>query len=190
METLMSSSELLPRHGPGFVLRRLSTADLADFQDYRRDEELGRYQGWRPTPDEQARDFLAEMSVAPFPNPGHWVQIGITEPGFQRLIGDIGVFLDHDATSAEIGFTLARPAQGRGVATAAVREVIDLIFRCSPARRVIGITDARNLPSMRLMERVGMRMTETRQAIFRGSACVEHTYAVTRAVADSFVEAP
>ena len=47
--------------------------------------------------------------------------------------------------------------------------------------RVIGITDARNLPSMRLMERVGMRMTETSQAVFRGEACVEHTYTVTRA---------
>ena len=117
----MSSSELLPQHGPGFMLRRLSTADLADFQAYRHDDELGRYQGWLPTPDEQASAFLAEMSLAPFPNPGHWVQIGIAEPECQRLIGDIGVFLDFDAASAEIGFTLARSAQGRGVATAAVR---------------------------------------------------------------------
>jgi RimJ/RimL family protein N-acetyltransferase len=69
------------------------------------------------------------------------------------------------------------------VATAAVRAVVELIFKCSTAERVIGITDARNLPSMRLMERVGMRMTETSQAVFRGEACVEHTYTVTRAVA-------
>ncbi|MBK7901740.1 MAG: hypothetical protein IPJ97_01435 [Proteobacteria bacterium] len=59
--------------------------------------------------------------------------------------------------------------------------MVELIFRCSTAERVIGITDARNLPSMRLMERVGMRMTETSQAVFRGEACVEHTYTVTRA---------
>lgn len=179
----MTSTDLLPLPGPGFILRRLSTADLADFQAYRRDEELGRYQGWLSTPDEQARTFLAEMSEAPFPNPGHWVQVGIAEPGSQRLIGDIGVFLDLGATRAEIGFTLARIAQGRGVATAVLRVVIDLIFEHSTAGRVIGITDARNLPSMRLMERVGMRMTETRQAVFRGAACVEHTYTVTRPVA-------
>ena len=179
----MSSSEVLPRTGLGFILRRLSPGDLDDFQACRHDEELGRYQGWLPTPDEEARAFLAEMSVAPFPNPGHWVQIGIVEPGSQRLIGDIGVFLSLDATCAEIGFTLARSAQGCGVATAAVRAVVELIFRYSTAERVIGITDARNLPSMRLMERVGMRMTETSQAVFRGEACVEHTYTVTRAVA-------
>ncbi len=177
----MSSPELLPRHGPGFILRRLSIADLADFQACRHDEELGRYQGWLPTPDEQASAFLAEMSVAPFPNPGRWVQIGIAEPGGQRLLGDIGVFLDLDVTSAEIGFTLVRIAQGRGLATAAVRMVVDLIFECSTAERVIGITDARNLPSMRLLERVGMRRMETRRAVFRGDACVEHTYTVTRA---------
>lgn len=181
MESLISSTELLPRHGSGFMLRKLSTADLADFQACRHDEELGRFQGWLPTPDEQASAFLAEMSVTPFPNPGHWVQIGIAEPECQRLIGDIGVYLDLDATRAEIGFTLARIAQGRGVATAAVRMVVDLLFECSTTERVIGITDARNLPSMRLMERVGMRMTATRRAVFRGDACVEHTYTVTRA---------
>jgi RimJ/RimL family protein N-acetyltransferase len=59
--------------------------------------------------------------------------------------------------------------------------VIGLVFECSAAQRVIGVTDARNLPSMRLMERIGMRMTETRPADFRGEACVEHTYTVTRA---------
>jgi [ribosomal protein S5]-alanine N-acetyltransferase len=176
----MTQPELFPRCGPGFVLRRMSTDDLADFQAYRRDEELGLYQGWLPTPDEQARAFLAEMNAAPFPHPGQWVQIGIAEPEQQRLVGDIGVFVDQDATCAEIGFTLARPAQGRGVATAAILAVIELVFECSAVQRVIGVTDARNLPSMRLLQRVGMHQTATNPAVFRGEACVEHTYTVTR----------
>jgi RimJ/RimL family protein N-acetyltransferase len=180
MALRLANTGVLPRSGPGFTLRRLSTDDLAEFQAYRHDEELGRYQGWLPTADEQAFAFLAEMNIAPFPNPGHWVQVGIAEPERQRLIGDIGVFLDQDATFAEIGFTLARSAQGRGVATAAIRAVIELIFECSAAQRVIGVMDVRNLSSMRLMERVGMRMTDTHQAVFRGEACVEHTYTVTR----------
>jgi RimJ/RimL family protein N-acetyltransferase len=181
----MANTEFLPRPGTGFILRRLSTGDLAGFQSYRQDAELGRYQGWLPTPDEQARTFLAEMSQAPFPNPGHWTQIGIAEPEQGNLIGDVGVYMDEAATCAEIGFTLARSAQGRGVATAAISELLNLIFECSSAERVIGVTDARNLPSMRLMERVGMRMTATNEAVFRGEACVEHTYTVTRADACS-----
>lgn len=179
----MTRPEPLPRHGPGFVLRRLSTTDLVDFQAYRHDQELGRYQGWSPTSDEQARVFLSEMNATPFPDPGHWVQLGIAEPAGQPLIGDVGVFLEHDASHAEIGFTLARAAQGRGIAAAAVHAVIDLIFQCSAAGRVIAVTDARNLPSMRLLERVGLRMTATQPAVFRGEACVEHTYTLARAQA-------
>jgi hypothetical protein len=46
--------------GDGFVLRRLATADLAAFQAYRTDAALGRYQGWSPMTDAEARAFLEE----------------------------------------------------------------------------------------------------------------------------------
>jgi RimJ/RimL family protein N-acetyltransferase len=45
---------------------------------------------------------------------------------------------------------------------------------------VLGITDARNLASIALLERVGMRALEARHAIFRGEACVEVVYALPR----------
>jgi RimJ/RimL family protein N-acetyltransferase len=80
----------------------------------------------------------------------------------------------------EIGFTLSPGAQGRGIGTAAVREVIDLVFRFTGAGRVVGITDARNLPSIRLLERVGMRRVDSGEAMFRGEPCVEHRYAIDR----------
>ncbi len=100
-----------PEREPRLRSVRSTSSRSPDNQDYRHHEELGRYQGWLPTPDEQASAFLAEMSVAPFPHPGHWVQIGIAEPESQRLIGGIGC-LDLDATSDGIGFTVARVAQG------------------------------------------------------------------------------
>lgn len=175
-----SGVDPLPRPGHGFLLRRLSTDDLAAFQAYRHDPELGRYQGWSPMSDTEASAFLTEMHTAPLPNPGSWTQVAIAEPQTQRLIGDIGVFVDHDGRDAEIGFTLARHAHGRGVGTAAVREAIRLIFECSTADRVRGITDARNTASIRLLERVGMRRAETRNTVFRGEPCVEYVYVVAR----------
>lgn len=179
MET--PGSDTLPRFGNEFMLRRLTSDDLAEFQAYRHDPELGRYQGWSPMSDEEATAFLIEMNIAPLLQPGAWTQVGIAEPKAQRLIGDIGVFLGEDRSDAEIGFTLARHAQGRGVATAAVREAIALIFAACPVERVIGITDARNAASVALLERVGMRRTETRSAVFRGKHCVEYVYAMARA---------
>jgi [ribosomal protein S5]-alanine N-acetyltransferase len=170
----------LPRLGSGFILRRLSLDDLGAFQAYRGDAELGRYQGWSPLSDAQAGEFLAEMHSAPLLQPGAWTQIGIGDPNSQGLIGDIGLFLEPDGRGAEIGFTLARHAQGRGVATAAVRAAVDLIFDSSAAQRVVGITDARNSASVRLLQRVGMRITQTRNVEFRGEPCVEHIFAMAR----------
>lgn len=174
------SADPLPRPGNGFVIRRLTVADLPEFQAYRHDPELGRYQGWSAMSDEEATAFLGEMNIAPLFHPGHWTQIGIADPSTGRLLGDIGVFLDQDSRYAEVGFTLARHAQGRGVATAAVRAAIDLIFAATRVDRVFGITDARNSASFRLLERVGMRRTETTNAVFRGEPCVEYVYAVPR----------
>lgn len=130
--------------------------------------------------DDEAMAFLSEMNTAPLLGLGHWTQIAIAEPESGLLIGDIGVFLDHDGRFAEVGFTLARHAQGRGVATAAVHEVINLVFAATEVDRVFGITDARNSASVRLLERVGMRKTETTNAVFRGEHCVEYVYAVLR----------
>lgn len=178
----MNTSDLptLPRFGQGFVLRRLTVDDLPAFQAYRHDPELGRYQGWSALSDDAATAFLAEMNATPLLHPGQWTQLAIADPQTQRLIGDIGVFLDPDRRYAEVGFTLARPAQGRGVATAAVREAIRLVFAATPVDRVVGTTDARNSASIRLLERLGMRRTETTNAVFRGEPCVEHVYALLR----------
>jgi aminoglycoside 6'-N-acetyltransferase len=174
------SVDTLPLLGSGFTLRRLAGDDLPEFQAYRHDPELGRYQGWTPMSDEEATAFLSEMGTAPLLNPGNWTQIGIAEPDTGRLVGDIGVFLDHDGRYAEIGFTLARHSQGRGVAATAVREAIGLIFAATKVDRVFGITDARNAASVRLLERVGMRKTETRDTVFRGEQCVEYVYSLLR----------
>jgi RimJ/RimL family protein N-acetyltransferase len=170
----------LPRIAGGVVLRRLAPSDLAAFQAYRRDAELGQYQGWSPTSDTEAASFLLEISTAPLLQPGAWSQIGIATSDSQTLVGDIGLFLASDGKHAEIGFTLRRESQGLGLATVAVREAISLVFENTAADQVVGITDARNLPSIRLLERVGMRKTESRSVLFRGQACIEYIYAVSR----------
>lgn len=170
----------LPRTAGSIVLRRLDPADLRAFQAYRHDAELGRYQGWAATSDEEARDFLGYMSSAKLLQPATWCQIGIAESGSLALIGDIGLLLARDARSTEIGFTLRRESQGRGLATAAVQEAIALVFETTRAERVVGTVDTRNVSSIRLLERVGMRKEETRSATSRGEPCTEYVYAIAK----------
>lgn len=166
--------DALPHDTQRLRLRRLHEADLPHFQAYRHDAELGRYQGWLPMDDNAAQAFLQEMAGSPFCPPGAWCQLGIANRGSDRLIGDIGIHLQADRSAAEIGFTLARHAQGQGLALEAVGAAIDLVFAHTPAQRVLGITDARNGASVRLLERAGLRRFTTLDAVFCGEACVEH----------------
>ncbi|RYG57830.1 MAG: N-acetyltransferase [Alphaproteobacteria bacterium] len=173
-------TDLLPRAGEGIVLRRLAATDLAVFQSYRQDPDIGRYQGWVATPDEQARDFLIHMNQATLLQPGSWCQIGIAENDDLALIGDIGLILASDSSRAEIGFTLCRAFQGRGLATAAVKAAIALVFENTSAGKVVGIADTRNLSSIRLLERVGMHKVGVRRARCQGEPCTELVHEVYR----------
>ena len=168
------TAQALPHGTPRLRLRHLREADLPHFQAYRSDAELGRYQGWLPMDDDAALAFLQAMAGSPFCPRGTWFQLGIADRVSDRLIGDIGIHLQADGSAAEIGFTLARRAQGQGLALEAVVAAVELVFAHTPAARVVGTTDARNGASLRLLERAGLRRFTTLDAVFRGAACVEH----------------
>lgn len=171
----------LPRQGPRISLRRLRVADLELFQAYRADPNVGRFQGWSPMSTSEATAFLSDMSTAAFGKDGAWFQIGIAERSTDRLIGDLGVCLRRaEDRYAEIGFTLAAESQGQGLASEAVREALVLLFEQTDVARVIAITDTRNDASIRLLQRVGMTLTETVSAVFRGEPCEEHVFVLSR----------
>jgi ribosomal-protein-alanine N-acetyltransferase len=162
------------------TLRRLAPADLAAFQAYRGDAEVGRWQGWTPWPDERARAFLTEMaSITPF-QPGQWTQFAIADASTDALLGDLGIHVSADGRDAEFGFTLARAAQGRGIATQAVRDAVALVFAQTGAERIHAQTDARTSGCIRLLERLGARLVERIATEFRGEACVELRYELAR----------
>lgn len=69
-------------------------------------------------------------------------------------------------TQAEIGWAFDPAVQGRGLATEAVRRLVEACFTELGLRRVTAVCFADNAPSWRLMERIGMR----REATFRGDS--------------------
>lgn len=158
------------------TLRRLAAADLADFQAYRGDPEVGRWQGWTPWPDEQALAFLHEMATIPLFQPGQWTQLAIADDASGALLGDIGIHLGADGREAEFGFSLARAAQGRGIASAALRAAIAMVFEQTGAERIHAQTDARNTACIRLLERLDARLVERITTEFRGQPCIELRY--------------
>ena len=163
------------------VLRRLAADDLAAFQAYRHDTVVGLYQGWAPEPDAQALAFIESMHSAALFARGVWFQVGIAERRTDRLIGDIGWCVSADGTSAELGFSVCAQSARQGLATEAVGAALRLLFEHTDVASVIGITDARNTASIRLLERLGMRRVASAPAMFRGEACIEHRFVARRA---------
>jgi aminoglycoside 6'-N-acetyltransferase len=170
----------LPRKAGRTTLRRLRAADLAQFQAYRRDPEVARFQGWEPVEDVQARAFLEAMQGVGLLEPGTWCQLGIALPENDLLVGDIGILVGKDGAQAEIGFSLNRLWQGQGLATEAVGEAVRLVFENTGVSRIIALTDARNGPCIALLGRIGMKMVAEESNIFRGQPCTEYVYSIDR----------
>ncbi len=125
--------------------------------------------------------FITQMAGASALIPGDWIQLGIADAASNQLIGDVGLYLEPDASAAEIGFTVCRAAQGLGHAARAVRTCLSLIFLTTHARHVRAVTDARNMNSIRVLERAHFVRSATQQSLFKGEACTEFVYAYHRA---------
>lgn len=118
------------------------------------------------------------MSRAPFGRRGEWLQIAIADPVDDLLIGDLGLFIAASGAEAELGITLARAAQGRGLAEEAGRTLIDGLRAHTAVRRLVAITDTRNAPSARLLRRLGMELEAEMPAEFQGEPCREWHFAL------------
>ena len=136
-------------------LRRFKDTDAEAFAAYRSVPEVARYQSWdAPYSLEAARTAVAGFASDDPLQPG-WFQYAIDLDGV--LIGDLGLNLHENLRQAELGFTLAPAYQGKGYATEAVRGLLHHLFTERNLHRVSAEADARNLPSVQLLERVGFR---------------------------------
>lgn len=76
----------------------------------------------------------------------------------QTVIGDVLLwFTDRERRVAEIGWVLDPEHGGKGLATEAVRAVLDLAFDHYQVHRVAAQMDARNIASAKLAGNAGMR---------------------------------
>jgi aminoglycoside 6'-N-acetyltransferase len=131
--------------------------------------------------DSVAAAFLAQMAGAPIGEPGVWFQVAVADKATDALVGDIGICVGaNDPAAAEIGFTMAPAAQRRGLGTDAVRCAIALLFESGVVASVEGISDARNTPSIGLLERMGMSVARIQVVEFKGEQCTEIVYVVMR----------
>jgi RimJ/RimL family protein N-acetyltransferase len=148
---------------PEIISQRLAIRDL-DANDgprifaYHRRPEVAQFQSWGTESVDVVQSYIRSLSGTEPGTPGKWYQVGIFLLEGGKLIGDFGFrVLQDDPEQAEIGITLAPEFQGKGYATEASKSLLDYLFVTLDKHRVFGSVDPRNLPSLKLLERVGMR---------------------------------
>ncbi|HEV2802616.1 MAG TPA: GNAT family protein [Pyrinomonadaceae bacterium] len=165
------------------LLRRLHEADLAPLVDYLNDPLVARYQSWESYTEEQARELIERQQNLTPGVPGRWFNFALELKATGALAGHVALCVRADeARQAEIGFTLARSFQGRGLAAEAARRVLGFAFAELGLHRVVAITDTENAPSIALLEKLGMRREGhfLQNIWFKGNWGDEYLYALLR----------
>lgn len=84
-----------------------------------------------------------------------------------KVIGKI-YFSKKDFGSYEIGYTFNGAYQGKGYAYESVNGMIDYAFSALEARRIVAEINARNVKSIKLVERLGMRREAEHKEVYPG----------------------
>jgi RimJ/RimL family protein N-acetyltransferase len=143
------------------LLRRSRPEDAAKISAYRSDPNVNRQQGWDRTDLEGVLADIVEMSGRSPGEPGGWVQFTVEERGGGRIVGDVGLSVaDGEPGVIKVGYTIDPAFQGLGYATEAIRALVAYAFETLGAELVRAHASAENAPSIRVAEKVGMRLVE------------------------------
>jgi RimJ/RimL family protein N-acetyltransferase len=139
------------------ILRPWRDTDLAPFAALNGDPEVMRY---FPAPLVEAEsDAWVERATRHFADHGFgaWA---VEAPGIAPFIGTVGLlevrFEAFFAPAVELIWRLARPYWGQGFATEAARAAAEDGFDRLGLPELVAFTALPNLPSQRVMERLGM----------------------------------
>jgi ribosomal-protein-alanine N-acetyltransferase len=171
---------------PRLLLRPFEAGDVDDALAYRNDEAFAQFLPDIPQPFTRA-------------DAERFVETNMTEP-WDRLptfavvrdgvvIGTVNLELEPSTRTAMLGYAIGRAHWGVGLAAEAARAVLDWAFSDLGLTRVWASTDSRHLRSERVMQKLGMRLEESRPSAELDRAGQPHdevVYAVTR---DEWTEA-
>jgi len=140
-------------------LRPFSAADFEAVYAMQSDPDITRYLYWDPRSGSEARAALeVKIASTALRAEGEWVFLAaeLKETG-ELVVDTVLKWLSAEHRTAEIGF-IAHPAHhGRGYTTEAAGELLRIAFEELGSHRVVGHTEARNVASARVMEKLGMR---------------------------------
>jgi len=171
-----------PIRTPRLVLRPYALGDFDALHDIQSRPGITRYLLFDTRDRDQVRTSLEQkVAACVLDDEGGNLTLAVVLPETGALIGDVTLFwLSRANRQGEIGYVLHPDHGGQGYATEAARVLLRLGFEDLGLHRIIGRIDARNAPSARVLERLGMRREAhfVQNEILKGEWTDEVVYAM------------
>lgn len=162
------------------LLRPWRLSDVDDAFTYASDPDWARYLWDVPHPytREDAEEFVRSATERTW---SKQAQFAIIKNG--KPIGGVHIYIADEASKiCGLGYNVGRIYWGQGIATEAARVVLDFGFRVFEPQKVLCKADARNLESLKVMQKLGMTQEALlrKHRLFRGEYIDEVWFGILR----------
>lgn len=170
----------LPIRTERLVLRRFEAGDLNTYHAYHSLSETARFLPGEAKSYTKSMESVGKYANFVFEKEGDWICLAIEAADSPGLLGEVVLKWLPGCGQAEIGWSLAPQARGRGVATEAAGALLKLGFEELGFHRIDAKLDALNTASAALCERLGMRLESTQvdKWHYKGEWATEVVYAI------------
>ena len=170
----------LPLRTRRLVLRRFEAGDLDAFYAYHSLPETARFLPGEAKSYTKSMESVGKYANFVFEKEGDWICLAIEAADSPGLLGEVVLKWLPGCGQAEIGWSLAPEARGRGIASEAAAALLKLGFEELGFHRIDAKLDALNTASAALCERLGMRLESTQvdKWHYKGQWATEVVYAI------------
>ncbi|MGL4614773.1 MAG: GNAT family N-acetyltransferase [Shewanella sp.] len=139
-------------------LRTMNDGDWDSFYALHRDPEINQYVR-TPESQEVIRNKFIQRSATWFFDSGDWLTLVVETLDHAEFVGLTGLYCQSVAEQrAEVGYMLAKSAQGKGYATESLQAVIDWASLSFNVHKFVGHCAKDNLASARVLRKCGFQL--------------------------------
>ena len=140
------------------ILRRYRPEDADDLYRYLgTDPSMVQYSGWNPYATPEMAQETVRRFIDSYDDEHSYSWIMDTD---DVIVGTIGAY-DYTGDQIEVGFSVVPGWQGRGLATEALKKVLEYLTENEGILCVIAWCAAENVGSKRVLEKAGMKLVRT-----------------------------
>jgi RimJ/RimL family protein N-acetyltransferase len=148
-----------PIYTERLLLRPFEDSDLQAMYEMHSDEKVVRYLYHDARSLDEVRTALArKIAAVGIAGEGDGLGVAAVLAETGEVVADLSLWcVSEGRQQGEIGFIVHPAHQRKGYATEAARPMLDFAFDVVGLHRVVGRTEARNIGSARVLEKLGMR---------------------------------